>query len=1261
MNGTANRDAPRPFGSEALANVRGALEAVYNPQSSNGTRQEATAFLEEAKRNSQAPTLGHTLAADKAQPPAIRHFGLSMLEYPIKYRYEDLEEQQQAAILRQWVVGLAKAIDDSDPAFIRNKIAHIWAEFAKKSWMTDWFDMDMLLVEMWQGSMAHKGVVLYVLEMLSEDIFNREDSSAGLRGPDLAKACVEIFTPLSVLNEHYKSSRPAELVEARCGEEGWISRLCDLLASCLQSDPQNDARAHSCAIKVLNSLKAAINWIMPKALHATHCLDHLCEALAVPDVQIQMATTEVLFAFYNRAQGPFIQEPEYTQMFTSMLTPSRVCLLRDVYHYSQVRINDLDEPRYAVCKKFAEVLSMIGEFIEHRPSAVPAGTDLTIFFDLLTEALRNPSLVVSIPVLHAWTRLLRSKFVNETEAVTRLIGVLLEICSSRLLRYEYLPDDSDEVTLAFLSEDFDTIPERHAFLGNYRRYCVDVVERIVRLRPFEAMYHILGQGETLFQNLYDGQPPFHPRTYAKNSLAYLRAEAQSTIVESALKGYLRRLTEQDAIDKEHESQSKSLEVYFEKWCHDVLTISIGDPDVKKKLIQLATTFATKALYFNSGFAMWLVEFLLSLPSIDQTDYPKYSEAVKGLDNEIMSSLQRLAILFPNDLLAVYDQLEARVQDLLDNPNSDERRRAGCQAFLFIVIQRTTALDEHVRYPRLQAMLQPVKNAWQTPDILSAVSSYEAFCQFLGLGDLIDFLQQQQFDKTQDWASRNLDEAGKAKQADIQTRCCRLPLRITKTMLGASTEKLREDSPAYKTATSLWAEVIPVLLPKILQLTGFAQAFTDLNNWSHLPFEHQQLVRKMLTDRFWQAGISNESKDEFYARISGSKISYEGFGSTVRGAVRQIRETCYFILYGMTRLREQFYGIPDLGEPLAQALFANANGLSAHQLSVLLSISTSLIESCPSQLRQQFLPPVIITLFTQFDRRISADWEELERQKLEIAESGTLVEEMKSESILRQLTHSTITLIATLLDQQMVESTYTQDPLQQTMRNFILSNPNLLEPIVLFLTHAIRMRDSRCCTILTRVLRSIIPAFQETPANVTSAQVPAAAAADGILHYPSNLHILHTNISSPACREFISLEVLKACITSIHEPYFVDLQRDLGSLISSIIYLYAPSTPTPRAVLLSLPGMTPEQVDRAFKKIMNSSGNEKMQRAVVLDLLEGVRGTSIHETGKIERSAPRKPKVQERFMEVDAAAGEVEGKLKRDSPELVGVADMFEGG
>ncbi|KAK5142676.1 hypothetical protein LTR04_002146 [Oleoguttula sp. CCFEE 6159] len=406
----------------------------------------------------------------------------------------------------------------------------------------------------------------------------------------------------------------------------------------------------------------------------------------------------------------------------------------------------------------------------------------------------------------------------------------------------------------------------------------------------------------------------------------------------------------------------------------------------------------------------------------------------------------------------------------------------------------------------------------------------------------------------------------------------------------------------------------------------------MTSWSHLPSELQMVMERVLTDRFWQAGISNESRDEFYARVSGSRSSMEGFASTVRGTARQVREQGYQILYGMTKLREQFYGYNELPEPLAQALFSNAHALSAHHLSILLSVSISIVDGCPAQFRARFLPPLLISLFAQIDRKISSEWEVINRRTREAAEDDDLGDEMKAESILRNLTWTAVNFVSSLLGAQPQNFPPDSSPggasKGLSMRSFIVSDPSVLEPLILFCTHALRVHDSRSCTLICRVLRDMIPDF-------TSSVPPA-----------------------PQVREFISKEVLMACITSLNDAYFVELQKDLAHLIGEILLLYGSRTNTVRAVLLALPGMTEKKVDLATARIYGTK-NERQQRALVLDLLKLIRGVSIHEAGRIERPDPRKARsaMQQRFMEVEQPPPAARAK----SPDLGGVADMFGAG
>jgi exportin-5 len=189
-------------------------------------------------------------------------------------------------------------------------------------------------------------------------------------------------------------------------------------------------------------------------------------------------------------------------------------------------------------------------------------------------------------------------------------------------------------------------------------------------------------------------------------------------------------------------------------------------------------------------------------------------------------------------------------------------------------------------------------------------------------------------------------------------------------------------------------------------------------------------------------------------------------------------------------------------------------------------------------------------------------------------------------------------------------------------DFILAAPKVLEPILVFCNSCIRVRDTRSVVTIVRVLRTLLPRFKE---------------------------------KSPI-RDYYCNDILMNAITSLHEPYFVDCQKELASLIAGIIHL---DDQIPRGIILSLPGMGESgKTDKKLAKLkVANRSDDRMQRSIVLDMLSSVRGVSIHEQGKIERAKPKKKTAfQEQYMSVDDKVAIVRG----NSPELAGVADMFGG-
>lgn len=488
-------------GDPVLSRIHEALDIVHSPYSANQSRREAQSFLESVKALAEAPQHGFTLALDKSRAPVLRHYGLSLLEHAVKHMWSEYSPEQ-AQYLRGWILQLAQNVYKEDPLYIRTKIAQLWVEVAARCWAADWMDMDELLVQMWAvpDSAVHKELVLQILETLSDEVFSGDSPIFAVREGVLSKACVEIFTPAAVLTEAFPNRQEGPVV--RCGDEGWLQRIGSFLNHCLDGDMQSYDDLATCAIRSLAVFYSVMSWAIPKAVSSARCVQYMCKGLAASHLGVQKAALEALHALYSRQN---FTEDEFCALVLPMYDAEFVNLCGRLLEWSTVDAQDIDDDKYQFAKKFSEMISCLGGYLGRRYESIPPSADIQPFLQLLLLVVQSQSLVVSIPVLVTWTRLLSHRTVGPLVANTPLIGPLLDVCSSRLIRYESLPEDTEDPTLVLLLEDTDTIPERHAFLGNYRRYSSQVIESIVQLKLSDAFVHILGQAENVIRTLYDGQ------------------------------------------------------------------------------------------------------------------------------------------------------------------------------------------------------------------------------------------------------------------------------------------------------------------------------------------------------------------------------------------------------------------------------------------------------------------------------------------------------------------------------------------------------------------------------------------------------------------------------------------------------------------------------------------------------------------------------------------------------------------------------------
>lgn len=1253
------------------SNVLHALELIHSPATKNEVRRQASEYLENLKASNDAPQYGFALSTDRSQPPLVQHFGLSLLSHVIRHEGHNLSEEQSLQ-LRHCVLDLGRAILPSDLTFIRNKVAELWIELAKRSWALDWFDLDEQLVQLWSQDLVHKDFILTVLENLSEDIFVRDDNIAVLRGRDLNSALVEIFTSSSNFAGGIKIG--GMINHVRFGNEGWLVRIKLFLDECGKNQSMNGA-VKDAALKALATLRSAFIWVMTPAVIHSMALAITCNFLTQSDPDLVMAAVDGLLSLYGRTR---LEEVEVQALVHPLIQPDSISTFQQLYEWSIVSVNDIDSSKYTISKKLSELISLLADHLCQYAPPDANSLDLSPFLHFLIRIAEHESLIVSIPAVHSWVKLLEVSSWRKSPAVLQCVGPLLQIASQRLIQYDQLPEDTQDPVVIFVNEEIELFPERQGFYLNYRRLCSGVVEWICYAQLEGAMQAVLKRADDLLDEVEVAEQQFDPHLYERASMNVLKADAYFAMIDAAFKGLEQwQMRHGDGPAPGQEQLGQKVRETSKQWMLDMMKRrTFKDPQIRQRQIKTAVEVSNRALQKDTGFAFNVLEHILSSFIIGQQQHSIYAEAVIELHNYAASELRRLSLQHADYFVTFYDQLQTKFTDLSNQLGADERLQIDLKSTLFSVIQRAAAVDYAEREAKLREFLQPIAAAWADEGLQATLRSFEAFTHSQAFDQIAPYMASMHAGDLADWSQVPYDGRAVQIQQEMLAGYTKLPLRESRILLSISTERLDEGSGLHKMVCDLWSPMIPNLLSHVLRLTSYNHQLHNPTSWPNVTPELEGVIQRILRDRYWQSGISTGSMNEFHSKVKLTKASLEGFASSVRGRIRNNLEQCYSIIHTLGRLGPVFYGLQQVPEMLAEATLDTATSLSPHHFSVMLQMLPKLIDECPPESRQQFLTPILSSLLDQLDTKLSSEWVKMDQRKQIKHDEENLGDEMRDDSVLRQTTYKAANLVAHWLNPRREINLSSKKSLvnghhlnpanqQQTMRQFLLSNVRILDRLLIFVTHALAFRDMRSCYAVLVAVQRLVPDF------ASDEYISGGEAA--------------------AVRDFMSTETLKTAITCLHDGYFADHQQYYAQLIATIWLSYGlpahvPATETtpahdrpaltsaPRDVILSLPGMSEAKVAGAAAQLAREGlgARSKKLRAIVLSLLEGVRGVRVSELGKFDMRQ-QQSKILEKYKQRellamrgrhgadDAASGHhlgVDSGNGDDGVDLAGLADMF---
>ncbi|CDR39494.1 CYFA0S03e03994g1_1 [Cyberlindnera fabianii] len=1048
--------------AEGAQQIVSALELIHSPKSSNQARQEAQQFLEQVKRQDESPLWGYELALP-TQNAIVRHFGLTLLQNSINRHWTAYDEEKKLAI-RKWIIDLATKLLDNDPHYLKEKLAFLWVSAAKRCWgsyltadentkagyqelVQGWHTMDSDLLQLWMASPQTRDLVLSIFRTLFEDVYILDDPITSGRNSMLCSSCSNVLLPQSLIDQKYEPD--ANLKESKASKEGWFLIWQEFLNECIRNGD------HSGVIKTLETLKTCLNWPTGTLITQSQILNTILSTLVIGNIKIKILSVNCLHILFTRS---FSSPDDQDQITGTIFKPEGIQLLSRIYNEIQSDPDDIDDEIYSCCKKLTEAMVNLSE---HLPNIDLKKSDINGYFKLILSSTASQSLTVSAISLNLWGYMLRET--DKISMIEPFLFDLLEVAASKMENFaEY---HEDHPAQKFLEVDFNSQADSYTFVSSYKKLIDDIVRLVICIRADEGLLWLNQRLESYFSSEIGNKAITSPELdYHREP--FITIIAQLDIVTAAVKGVIRWKIWYGNAD--YNEKLDGLLQKVESLLEKLLAMDVKDPVVLKKFTQTYVQFAP---LLKDNMTFRVIERLLTVATFESP--PNASDdlaaAVKDLRTNCGTELNRLGFLMPENLKAILDELETVFQNLL--PRLSNTEAVSFKAFLLVVSQRSSIENKEERFIRI---VEPEIASWTDPDTVKGLSDLPWFMERLGIVKIAEYFESRGITADTDLLNTPMDEQGLRLKTELKDRWSALfPIRSTRLLIQYSIEKLPKDSQDFKNLLKLWKPRVTPIIPHILQLLYQIQAYHNPDNWKQLPAIVQSFARDTTIERFWQMGVSIQSRDEFMEESVKAMHTLRDFADSVGHIIRYTREYVFLSLATISQLDDTFYSVPDIADVFWRAATGENVGITLHSWKHMINyMLRPVIKNCPPNYVRTFMPQLLPQMFNTLDALLMSKWEKVYISGFQFDEDDAqLSEEMMEEHLLRQVTQVVIRLLVDCVGQYAYKTPLTDTQLE--IRRVVFDNKEILGPFLRLICHVIMFKDSRCSYNAVLILRSIL--------------------------------------------------------------------------------------------------------------------------------------------------------------------------------------------
>ncbi|XP_044069646.1 exportin-5 isoform X3 [Siniperca chuatsi] len=969
-----------------------AVNVMMDAETSQIFRLEALKFCEEFKETSSFCVPCGLQLADKAQPAVVRHFGLQILEHVIKFRWNNMQQQEKVQLKECAMQLLSNGTHCilEEESHIKDVLSRIIVEMIKREWPQHWPDMLKEMEALTSQGEAQTELVMLILLRLAEDVITFQTLPTQRRRDiqqTLTQNMESIFSfMMAILHVNVEDYRK------------------------LKGSPEHElqARAHCrVAVATLNTLAGYIDWV--SLVHITsgncHLLEMLCLLLSEPELQLEAAEC-LLIAISRKGKledrKPFMLLFDDVAIHYILSAAQSADGLAICKKSSESQAVEVVERRYVFLKRLCQVLcalggqlcSLVGSDVEVE---VPA--NLSKYMEAFLAFTTHSSQFLKSSTLATWGALFRHETLSKDAVVVEMTIKYLRASMTNLVKTGF-PSRDDNPSCEYSRVDFDSDQDFNSFFNSFRSQQGEVVRNACRIVPLEA-FQIAAE----WLQYQIASPIDTGDTTSKTAEGLCSLLSPSVVQWDAMTVFMECMVTQ--IFKNLEEEKLPIDQSME------LLQAVLNYDTKDPLILSCVLTNVSALF---PFAIRRQHFLpqvlyklfqaITFEVGQETKTPR-TRAVKNVRRHACSSIIKICRDYSQFILPCFDMFYNHVKKLFSS-DATLTHMEKCSLMEALVLISNQFKDFAKQKAFLDELMASVVAEWTSDEMRHVLSNPAVFLSFVGADQVVT-----EQNKDTETAGLNRGRLSFCLYAIMGVvKRARWPADLEEAKAGGFVVGYTPTgAPIYRNPCT--AQFL-VLLPNLLALIRTHNSLFMPENMARLSETFSRAHEVMDAEKNVVLGLSQHLLDIYDSPVYRTNLErMQGFFTT-------LYENCFHVLgnAGLS-LQQEFYTIERLAEEITGSVFVSLDHVPDHRLRPMIRVFLrQLVLPCPQEYYNSLLCPLLGPLFAYMLQSLNVKWQVInqrtsvsgEDEEEVVCQDSQVTQEMLEEQLVRLLTREVLDLL-----------------------------------------------------------------------------------------------------------------------------------------------------------------------------------------------------------------------------------------------------------